>query len=627
LSAARQRAGEMRGTSIVDAMALAVFGSIGERLAATFKLHESLRRAGLNIHPRLYMARVLFYMFTALLVLVTIDFFVLLFAENLIVKVVFALATLMVPPIILAWGLYYPEAKASERAMKTELEFPFFAAYMTAMAYGGVSPEKLIERLTQIRVFKALREEALRVIRDVKIFGQNILAALERNALWHPSRLYRDFMLGYLTTIRTGGDVIHYLEIRTQEVFQSRMEDLKNRAERVGFIVEAYAAVAVLGTLSLYIFFIISGLIAAGGGFGGTVGIMLYSFVLLPMLVIVILLMLNSLIPSQENIMEPYAYLFISGPAGLLVALAGIALSGGITPRVTDNGIDMAHIKSVIVAISIAFIVVSLGPSIVYMRKVRRERAISRSLANFFRDLSEVRRTGLSPEKSIIMLSERDYGPLTPIIKRIAGALSIGLHVEKAVRQAIRGYHNWVLRVTMRFLVDAMEVGGGNPHTLDSLARYISSLVEINEQLRKRLRAYILMPYFGAIMVAVTSILTLTMLVSAVTQAGLVGGGGSMGGTVGGLRVNITPQNIANLLLIASIASVFNAWLSGLVAGKIQDQSLAAGFLHAAILTAITMVVLLVLLGGTGDLVGSSKTTAKLVAQLASFASFGKELK
>jgi flagellar protein FlaJ len=528
---------------------------------------------------------------------------VFLFTGSTIIRVVFVLATLMVLPIVFAWGLYYPEAKAAERAAKTDLEFPFFAAYMTAMAYGGVSPEKLIERLTQIRVFKALREEALRILRDVKIFGQNILSSLERNALWHPSRLYRDFMLGYLTTLRTGGDVIHYLEIRTQEIFQSRMEDLKNRAERVGFIVEAYAAVAALGTLSFYIFFIISGLVgsAAAGGFGGTTGIMLYSFVVLPLLVIMILVMLSSLLPSQENIQEPYAYLFISAPAGLLVALGGIALSGGFSHLVTEQGVDTARIRGIVLAVGLGLIVVSLGPAIIYIKKVRKERAISRSLANFFRDLSEVRRTGLSPEKSIIMLSERDYGPLTPIIKRIAGALSIGLHVEKAVRHAIRGYRNWVLRVTMRFLVDAMEVGGGNPHTLDSLARYISSLVEINEQLRKRLRAYIIMPYFGAIMVAVTSILTLTMLVSAVAKTGLVGGqGGSMGGAAGGLQVNITPENIANLLLIASLASIFNAWLSGLVAGKIQDQSLAAGFLHAALLTAITMLVLTALLGGAG---------------------------
>jgi len=587
--------------TVIDAVALAVFGQVAERIAISFKLHESLRRAGMNIHPRLYVARLLFYLFVLTMGLVAADFYVFIFTQSMILKAVLALATLIVPLVAFAWGLYYPETKATERASKVDLEFPFFAAYMTAMAYGGVSPEKLVERLTQIKVFKALREEALRIMRDVRIFGQNILTAMERNALWHPSRLYRDFMLGYLTTIRTGGDVIHYLEIRTHEVFQARMEDLKSRAERVGFIVEAYAAVAVLGTLSLYIFFIISGLIGTGGGaFSGTAGIILYSFVVLPLIVVLLLMMLSSLLPSQENIREPYAYLMISAPLGILITMAGISMVGGFMPTV-GNRVDVTHIRDVTLIVGLGLIVLSLGPGVVYLSKSRREKAISKGLANFFRDLSEVRRTGLSPEKSIMLLSERDYGILTPVIRRIAGALALGLHVEKAVRHAIRGYRNWILRASMRFLVDAMEVGGGNPHTLDSLARYISTLVEINEQLKKRLKAYILMPYFGAIMVAVTSILTLSMLVSAVTHTGLVGHGTSF---MGGLRVNISPQNITELMLIASLASVFNAWLSGLVAGKIQDQSLAAGFVHAAVLTLIVVAVLALLLTGSGGMLG-----------------------
>ncbi len=597
--AVSRQAARMGATGVTDAIALALFGDLGERLARSFKLHESLRRAGMNVHPRLYAAKLLFNLFVTVFVLGTATFFTFIFTSNVVVRLVMVLITLMAPGIVFAWGLYYPEAKAQERASKTDLEFPFFAAYMTAMAYGGVSPEKLVERLTNIRLFKALREEALRIMRDVKVFGQNILSALERNALWHPSRLYRDFMLGYLTTIRTGGDVLHYLEIRTQEVFQNRMEDLKNRAERVGFIVEAYAAVAVLGTLSLYIFFIISGLISAKGGLGGTAGIILYSFVVLPLLVVMIIMMLSSLLPSQENITEPYAYLFVTVPLAVLVFLAGASLLGGLHPP-PGKGVNVGYVRNITLVAAAALITVSVGPAAVYLSKVRKERAISRSLANFFRDLSEVRRTGLSPEKSIIMLSERDYGPLTPIIKRIAGALSLGLHVEKAVRNAIRGYRNWVLRVTMRFLVDAMEVGGGNPHTLDSLARYISTLVDIEDQLRKRLRAYVLMPYFGAIMVAVTSVLTVSMLVTAVSKAGVIGGAAGGMAALGGLRLNISPENITNLLLIASLASVFNAWLSGLVAGKIQDQSLASGFLHAAILTVITAAVLALLLTGSG---------------------------
>ena len=600
-----------RGVKLLDVIALATFGEAGEKLARALRLHESLQRAGLYIHPRLYAARLILFTLVAALASASVAGIVVYLGAPLLVKFIVLVVAIIVPLLVFVWGIYYPSAKAAERAMKTEMEFPFFAAYMTAMAYGGVSPERLIERLAEMRVFKALREEAVRVLREVKFFGINILAALERNALWHPSRIYRDFILGYLTTLRTGGDVIHYLEIRTTEVFQARMEDLRNRAERVGLIVEAYAAVAVLGTMAFYIFFIISGLVATGGGlFSGPLGLALYNFIILPLVALAIIMLLDSMLPSSENIREPYAYLAISAPLGVVLGLSFLSLTGGLAYQ---GGVDTWRVERITISLAIVRIVTSLGPALKYMTQVRRERAVSYRLAAFFRDLSEVRRTGLSPEKSIIMLSERDYGPLTPIIQRIAGALSMGLHVERAVRRAIRGYKNWMLRVTMRFLVDAMEVGGGSPHTIDSLARFLSTLVEINEQLKKRLRPYIVMPYFGSIMVAATALLTLSMLVNAISAAGGLGGQMQSSAAFGGLQVNLTPENVHTLLLMASLASLVNAWLSGLVAGKIQDQSVASGFLHATILVAVTTIVIIVLLqtGGSFGFGGAGQAQAQ----------------
>ncbi|OWJ55710.1 type II secretion system F family protein [Pyrodictium delaneyi] len=569
-------------TLLYDSLAIATFGKYAEKFARSFELNEAISKAGMAVHPWLYAARLLFGILLLSLTLGSLAIFVALLDVSLIIKIVIALMAFMIPLVVFALGLYYPHSKAAARAMAVDNEFPFFAAYLTAMAYGGVPPEKVIERLAEIKVFKAMRDEAIRILRDVKMFGSDILTALERNAARHPSRMYRDFMLGYLTTLRTGGDIIHYLEIRTQELFQARMEDLKSRAERVGLIVEAYAAVAIMGTLSLYIFFIVAGLIG-GGGMAGTTGIIIYSLVILPLVTVAVIAMLNSLLPSQENIREPYAYLLVTVPLGVFITLAFLALSGGTAALRGEANVN--DIVKLVTAVGLGFIVASIGPAVAYMKQVRRERKISRALSSFFRDLSEVRRTGLSPEKSIIVLAERDYGELSNIVKRIAGALAAGLHVEKAVRRAIRGYRNWLLRVTMRFLVDAIDVGGGSPTTVDSLARFISTLIEIHESMRKRLKPYIMMPYFGAIMVAVTGILTLSMMVQAVVSAGL----GGATGRLGGLSVNISPENINKLLVTASVASIINAWLSGLVAGKIQDQSLAAGFLHATILTTITL--------------------------------------
>jgi flagellar protein FlaJ len=278
-------------TELYDSIAILTFGKLAERIARNFKLFESIERAGMNLHPTLYVARILLAMSIILFAAVISTVFIALSSLPLKIKIAIIFPLYIAPILMFAIGLTYPSTKASKRAEAVDAEFPFFAAYMTAMAYGGMTPERLIERLTEIKVFKALSEEARRIMRDVKLLAKDILSALEHNALRHPSRLYRDFMLGYLTTIRTGGGIHHYLEVRTQEVIQARMEDLRNRAERVGLIVEAYAAVAVLGTLSFYIFFVVSGLIGGGGGaFAGTGGLIVYNFIVLPIITVAIIL-------------------------------------------------------------------------------------------------------------------------------------------------------------------------------------------------------------------------------------------------------------------------------------------------------------------------------------------------
>jgi len=293
--------------------------------------------------------------------------------------------------------------------------------------------------------------------------------------------------------------------------------------------------------------------------------------------------MLDSLIPGQERIREPYAYLLLSATAGFMVI--GVLLSfTGAWSAVTSKNITQNTVIELSVVVGLGLFVVSVIPGLVFLQHVRRERAVVRALASFFRDLSEIRRTGLSPEKSLIVLSRRNYGRLTDMIKKIAGAVLVGLHIERAARRALRGYTNWILRVSMRFLVDAIDVGGGSATTIDAIARFITSLIDIQESLRRRLRPYIVMPYFGAVLVAVSSVLTLLMLSQSLSTIGIGGAA---------LHTRISAQTINELLLIASVGSIVNAWLSGIVAGKIQDQSVASGFMHASLLTVLTLISLI----------------------------------
>lgn len=574
-----------RTSVMLDRLAILFFGRYGRKLARTFELEKVIREAGLEVFPSIYAARLLLYTSLSLLVSLLTIILILLSSLSIISKVILVVVLGFIPIMVFVTGLIYPSTKKGSRQRGVDSELPYMAAYMSIMARAGMAPEKIVEMLANLKVFKAIREEALRIVRDMKIFGFDPLTAIEHNAYVHPSRDYKEFMLGYVTAVRTGGDIIHYLEIRTQEIFQRHSDKIKSIAGRVGLIIEAYITLAIIGTLSFYVFFIVSGIIpVAKISFGGINGLILYSFVLMPLFTLAMIMAIDSAQPKTPSYhKEPYAWLLLSIPLGVLVVLVLISLTGsykillGEAPSIED-------ISMLSISVMSGLIAVSAGPAYSYLSIMRRERRIHHSLAEFIRDLAEVRKTGLSPEKSIIMLAERDYGVLTPIVRRLAGALATGLSVHRALRESLRGYRDWFLLVNMRILSDAIEVGGGSPTILDAMARYVSTLASLIEELRRRLRAYSYLPYFGSILVAVSSILVITMLSQSLTT--ILGRG-----TIAGVSIKLAKEDVALLLLTTSIGSIFNAWLMGLMVGKVQTTVTAAGFMHSIILTVLTTLV------------------------------------
>ena len=70
--------------------------------------------------------------------------------------------------------------------------------------------------------------------------------------------------------------------------------------------------------------------------------------------------------------------------------------------------------------LGIAFAIISTPGAIVNYFYVKKKRAVEANLSKFVRDISEVRKTGLAPEKTIEQLAGRNYGGLTEYVKKIS---------------------------------------------------------------------------------------------------------------------------------------------------------------------------------------------------------------
>ncbi|MEM4681949.1 MAG: type II secretion system F family protein [Ignisphaera sp.] len=579
--ASRKSARHVRITTrdVFTAFSLTFFESTGRKFARAFELDKAFNRAGLNIHPVKYGAETLSLLFFSILFTVVGFFIIVLTTSLTVVQLIIGIVVaIMIPLMVLMVRLLYPYMLITMRRVDVENELPFFMAYIATMVRGGYSLEKVIERVSQLKVFKAIRKEAQRVMTRIKIFGEDPVTALEKVASNHPSSKFRDIMLGYTTTLRSGGDVLHYLEIRTRELFEARATEVRGILNRLMSFLEVYIIFGVIVSVVIFVFFVVSAAISAAQALrtpeqleGFSIDITtpsLYNFFVLPVMGIAIALAIHINQPRNPvGFGETYTVLLTWIPISIAIFVIVLTVTGGMD--IFMGRLGTQQVKSAVYATSSALIALSVPPALKYRSLLKGHRGLVKATADLLRDISEVRKTGLSPEKCIILVSSRNYRSLTPVVERSAAALSIGFSLEEALRKALKGVKEWFTIASFRFLTDSIIVGGGSPEVIDTLARFTQVLSELEEETRRRMRSQIFLPYFGAILLSSIPIIILYMLLSI---------------------ANIPIAKLSPLLLVISLGSIVNSYMMGIIAGKASQTTIAAGFLHATILTTVSTI-------------------------------------
>jgi len=547
----------------LDFLFLLLFDGIARRVVRAFELDKAIASAMIRTHPLVYGARSIGYTVIAILVGVTLIGIGTAFRASLAAFASFLLAGILLPIVVFTTFIAYPVVKRSNRKSLLESEMPFLASYISIMARGGVSMARAMEAFRRSPLFPGLRIEAQEFFRRIGLFGRDPLTALEEIASYHPSQVFKDFVLGYVVTLRSGGDVVHYLETKVEDFFRRQGEAIRQMIQKLGIYIEIYMIVAIVGGISLFVLFTSAGGIQAGGLAGGydPIILMLFNFLGLPLFSAVIIYVAHGAQPRWgiEGRDIEYTALF-SALIAPLSYLTTIIVTGGYL--VFSGIFTRQSVLGQVTGISAALLTISIPAWMAYRRATKGVRALEKQAASYIEDVSELRKTGLSPEKSLIEASKRDHGPLNPIVRRLAVALEMGFDIEEAVRRSIH--------------IDSIKVGGGSPEVFYLLARYSASISEAYERLKSGLRIYIIMPYIGAILFMVTSIVYLSLVIAQPIPA------------IGG-RTDVS--SIHRLNLIASTASIVNSWIMGLVAGKISGLSMGEGFKHASMITILATII------------------------------------
>lgn len=536
-----------------------IFGGLALKfLRNVFEFKGELKKAGMKIHPETYVSMMFF---CALLTIpVSIAGIILLYFFKFIPLIFLVPA----PFFVMIMFMVTPSMKAGERARALEREMPFAAAYISVMASGGISPYTSTKRLAQVDIMPAMRKEAREIMREVEVFGVDPLTALQRSAENNPLDLYKDFMSGYASTVITGGDIGHFLESKTYDIFKMRSLRMKVAAERLGTLLESFIIVMVLMSLCFYILFSVEAIYSTGMSIYSTM--IMYTYLFAPMLSMVFIYLAHGMQPkSPLNDWRPYKVAVLSSVIAGFVLMLLTSFLGMISIPIF---VDLAT------ALAISLFIATAPPAIVHTRLAGRKSQLEKGLASFLRDLTETRKTGMSPEKCIENLAKRKYGEFSKELTNISSKLSWGIPLRKVFIGFMKRTKSWLAQLVVFLLVEAIDVGGGTIGMLESLTRFNNMTQEVEKEKRMASRPYMIIPYFAAIMLMSTTLLTLLFVGKTVSIAETAA------------NSNFDLAAISTTFTVSVIVHVF---MIGLVAGKIAEESVAAGFKHSALLVVITL--------------------------------------
>ena len=136
--------------------------------------------------------------------------------------------------------------------------------------------------------------------------------------------------------------------------------------------------------------------------------------------------------PIRAMMEEPYTSLFVSVPVALLLFIGGfvsIVVSYGIDALFTTTLIDDIFVFALLIAI--------VTIALLDFKEAWRISSVEASLPNFFRDVAGMNDSGMTLPHAIHIVSEGEYGALTPHIRKLDTEMSWGVPFVEAIKRFV----------------------------------------------------------------------------------------------------------------------------------------------------------------------------------------------
>jgi flagellar protein FlaJ len=461
---------------------------------------------------------------------------------------------------------------------KIDRELPFVITLVTIMAASGITPFGSFIKLARYKLLPYVMKESRNIVGQVHILGEDPLTAMEKRAEATASKQYRDLLLGYVSTVRNGGDIASFLQSKMKSIFEYEVAVARQSVAKIGGLVEAYMIMQVIG-LSMYV--VVVAMSSSAGSSGSLLPASMSSPMFSYLLVFVILPAISGAILFALDKILTSSLLGVSKmmKQGMIFSLAAIVAFAILAATSSFDGII-----NPVYAFPIFLIAAAAWPAYQSMKAEKNMASMENELPSYLRDVAESRKAGLSPEKCIIYASERLRDPVFHgVVKTFANQLEWGVPLRKIYSNLATRIRSWSALMHFRILIEAIDSGGGYTTSLEILAQSSESSYNTEQEKKNMLKPFVLIAFM------VTALTSLTTLMIANTFTDVNEGVLQVPEGAVPAPVATTDQGPLTSTQMFAIGIAAQSWMTGFLVGKISSGSFGTGFRHAIYLLIIAM--------------------------------------
>jgi len=521
---------------------------------------------------------------------------------------IFLFAT-MVPGLYLV-QVYYPVIIARGRKTRIELELSYAVSYMQALST-TMAPFEVIRRVYEEKaMFGEVSCEFGQIVRDVELFGDDLLTAMRSLQATTPSPVMRDFMNDLGIVYESGGDIAAYLSSKTAYFHEQARRELDVVLKTIEIMSEVYVSAFVAGPIALIIMIVAQGMTSRA-----TMAWLLpFMYICIPAGAILMIWILSLMLPPEnleirrrgvieyysgtgvplqkgsdqgngefyrhiearkkrfhirEQLRHPfrtyishYSYGIIAGVAcaGLCTVLLFTGTFGLLFPKNSfEAGICMIAI-GLIVPVSVA-----------YEGRRLYVHNIEKNIPEFLRELSDMKEIGLTLPDAIQRIASAKLGVLSSELVHVSRDVGTGSYVNYALVRMEERIGLISVKRAISLLVKAGEI------TSNLSGIFMIAITDFEHYLRmKRERANTAITYVMIIYLSFGIYLFTAYQLNGPFMTSFMS-----------FNTNFNlAQNVTDMFRIAIILGAF----SGIMAGQFSSNSILAGFKHSIVLLAAAMV-------------------------------------